>query len=80
MPEESVVRPNKLLPFARPHQLLLVGNSTEKVSGTNLVVLNSVKQSSKQLLLSKLAAKEYTSPKANYSSLYPNADFCYTCR
>jgi LCP family protein required for cell wall assembly len=54
---------------------LEVGNSTEKVSGTNLVVLNSVKQSSKQLLLSKLAAKEYTSPKANYSSLYPNADF-----
>ncbi len=53
----------------------IVSDSTEKVSGTKLIVLNSQKTSSKDSLLSALSASLYTSSTASYTKLYPNADF-----
>lgn len=54
---------------------LVVSNSTEKVSGTKIVVLNDQKATSKKSLASSLSALEYNTTKATYSKLYPNADF-----
>lgn len=54
---------------------LSVSNSTEKVSGTKLVVLNTQKAESKKSLISTLSALEYDATKSTYSKLYPNADF-----
>lgn len=54
---------------------LSVSNSTEKVSGTRLVVLNSQKETAKNSLISELSALEYDTTKSTYSKLYPNADF-----
>lgn len=53
----------------------IVGDSTEKVSGTKLVVLNSQKTTSKDSLLSSLSASLYTATTSTYTKLYPNADF-----
>ncbi len=52
-----------------------VGDASEKVSGTKLVVLNDQKTSSKDALLSTLSATLYNAPTATYTKLYPNADF-----
>lgn len=54
---------------------LAVSNSTEKVSGTKLVILNQQKSSSAQNLISSVAAQEYSKTKTTYQKLYPNADF-----
>lgn len=52
-----------------------VSNSPEKVSGNKIVTLNSEKKTSKQSLLSKLTATEYTGTNSSFSKLYPSADF-----
>jgi len=54
---------------------LTIADSTEKVTGTKLVTINTSKTTSKDSLLSALQATEYSSPKLDYSKLYPSADF-----
>lgn len=54
---------------------LTVSNTAEKVSGTKIVVLNTQKETSKNTLMSALAASEYDASKQTYSRLYPKADF-----
>ncbi len=54
---------------------LIVSNSSEKVSGNKIVVLNQTKTNSKKNLLTGLSASEYNTTKSTYSKLYPNADF-----
>ncbi|MDQ5913579.1 MAG: hypothetical protein QG623_198, partial [Patescibacteria group bacterium] len=54
---------------------LIVGDTSEKVTGTKLVVINKSKVNSKNNLLSALSAAEYSPTSATYSKLYPNADF-----
>jgi LCP family protein required for cell wall assembly len=58
-----------------PFTASTVSNSTEKVSGTKVVILNQELNSSKNTLLQTLSATEHTGKTDTYLKLYPNADF-----